>query len=161
MLNEIVVVVVGKFSKPGSEADKNGMENVYLTPIAGKMPNRAMVVAGTVAERAGLKIGSTLMVLIGERAADPVYGRQFNHTVLGEVKPQEILGLRKELGSALVIDVTDGATADAGNILEGNGQPANNAHPAAATPAKVDLQSGLDATPVVANADTTAVVVEP
>lgn len=148
MLNEIVVAVVGKFSKPGSEADKNGMENVYLTPIAGKMPNRAMVVAGTVAERAGLKIGSTLMVLIGERAADPVYGRQFNHTVLGEVKPQEILGLRKELGSALVIDVTDGAAANgAGNILEG--QPANNAHPAAATPSKVDLQSGLEEAVVV------------
>lgn len=158
MLNEIVVVVVGKFSKPGSEADKNGMENVYLTPIAGKMPNRAMVVAGTVAERAGLKVGSTLMVLIGERAADPVYGRQFNHTVLGEVKPQEILDLRKELGNALVIDVTDGATADAGNILEGNTQPAANT---GATPAKVDLQSGLEETPVVATADTTAVVVGP
>ena len=152
MLNEIVVVVVGKFSKPGSEADKNGVENVYLTPVAGKMPNRAMVVAGTVAERAGLKIGSTLMVLIGERAADPVYGRQFNHTVLGEVKSPEILGLRKELGEALIIDVTNGAAGGNNNIFndnpkpEDNTKPANNTHRAAATPEKVKLQSGLEET---------------
>ena len=106
MLNEIIVVAVSPFNKAGSEADKNGLMNVYLTPIAGKIPNQAMVVSGTVAQKAGLVVGTTLMVMISERASDPVYGRQFNHTVLGPVTPGEILGLRKELGAAIVVDTT-------------------------------------------------------
>lgn len=106
MFNEIIAVVVSAFQKPGSEADKNGLQNVYLTPIAGKIPNQAMVVSGTVAQKAGLVVGSTLMVMVTERQSDPVYGRQFSHTVLGEVKPTDILNLRKELGAAVVIDTT-------------------------------------------------------
>lgn len=111
MLNEIVVVVVSAFQKPGAIADKNGIANVFLTPVAGKLPNQAMVVAGTVAEKAGLNIGSTLLVMITEKAPDETYGRQFGHTVLGPVAPTDILGLRKELGTALVIDTTNGSEA--------------------------------------------------
>lgn len=117
MLNEIIVVAVSPFNKAGSEADKNGLMNVYLTPIAGKIPNQAMVVSGTVAQKAGLVVGTTLMVMISERASDPVYGRQFNHTVLGPVTPGEILGLRKELGAAIVLDTTS-ANANAPENVE-------------------------------------------
>lgn len=158
MFNQIGVFVVSPFAKAGSEADKNGIQNVYLKCIAGKVPNKALVVAGTVAQRAGMAVGQTLLIMVDEREPDAVYGRQFNHTVLGEVKPQEILGLRKDLGEPTIVDVNEGTTAGTGNILEGNTQPAANT---GATPAKVDLQSGLDATPVVAPVDTTAVVVGP
>lgn len=109
MFNEIVVVAVSPFQRAGKEADKNGMANVYLKCIAGKTPNQAQVVAGTVAEKAGLTVGKTLLVMIDEGKTDPVYGRQFSHTVLGEVKPNEILGLQRELGKPLVIDTTTGA----------------------------------------------------
>lgn len=127
MLNEIIVVVVGAFAKAGSIADKNGIANVFLTPVCGKIPNKAMVVAGTVAEKAGLHIGSTLLVMVTEKEPDETYGRQFGHTVLGAVAPTEILGLRKELGAALVLDVTNGSEAgeDAGE--EGNTPNLNTA----------------------------------
>ena len=114
MFNEIVVVVVSPFQRVGKEADKNGIANVYLKCIAGKTPNQAQVVAGTVAEKAGLTIGKTLLVMVDERNPDPTYGRQFSHTVLGEVKPNEILGLQKELGKPLVIDTTADTTVNPG-----------------------------------------------
>jgi len=139
MFNQIIVAVVGAFTKVGSEADKNGLQNVYLKCIAGKVPNKALVVAGTVAQRAGMAIGQTLLIMVDERESDPVYGRQFSHTVLGEVKPQEILGLRKDLGEPTIVDVNEGVVA--GNILE-NGAP--NATNTGATPPKVNLQSGLE-----------------
>ena len=57
-MNELVLVKTNLFKKEGMEADKNGMNNVFLEPIAGKMPNQAMVVAGTVAESNGLVAGN-------------------------------------------------------------------------------------------------------
>ena len=113
MFNELCLVKVSAFKKEGSEADRNGAINVYLTPVAGKIPNRAMVVAGTVAEGNGLKIGNLQLVLINEVAPDEEYGRQFTHTVLdGEVKGLESIGLRKELGGATVVD--------AGTVVDNN-----------------------------------------
>ena len=136
MFNEIFVAVISAFQGE-KKADKNGVINVWLTPVAGKVPNRAMVVAGTVAAQAGLEIGKTLMIMVTEtQEPDPQYGRRFNHTVLGEVKPSEILGLRKELGAALVIDVTAGAENTSGIV--------NNAGAASNVPVlKVPNTSGL------------------
>ena len=126
MLNEIVVVKVSAFQREGSLADKNGMANVYLTALAGKIPNKALVVAGTVAERAGLEIGKTCMVMITERDPDPQYGRQFNHTVIGEVEPSQILGYIKELGKSVVLDVnTSVANNGNTNALNTSALPAN------------------------------------
>lgn len=113
MLNHLVLIVVSAFAKAGKEADKNGVANVFLTPVAGKIPNQAMVVAGTVAEKAGLTIGSKLLVQITERkgvaldSANPnSLTRQFNHTVIGPVTTGEVITLRKELGEPFVIDTT-------------------------------------------------------
>ena len=129
MLNEVVVVVVSPFQGE-QKADRNGVTNVWLTPVAGKIPNQALVVAGTVAESAGLVIGKTLLVMVNEGAEDPTYGRQFNHTVLGEVKPMEIIGLRKDLGAASIV-VTK--------------QPVNGEDTGAGAAAKPNLNtSGLD-----------------
>ncbi len=107
MYNEIVAVVVSPFQGQNA-VDKNGKNAVWLTPIAGKIPNRAMVVAGTVAERASLVSGTTVMVMINEGVADEQYGRRFNHTVLGPVEVSDILHLRKELGTPTIVDVTGG-----------------------------------------------------
>jgi hypothetical protein len=106
MLNELLVVSVSAFQGE-KKIDKNTKTNVWLTPIAGIIPTTAMVVAGTVAEQAGLEIGSTKLVMINETAEREVEGvmrRTFNYTVLGDVKPMEIIGLRKELGKAGTVD---------------------------------------------------------
>jgi len=138
MYNEIVAVVVSPFQGE-NKTDKNGKDAVWLTPIAGKLPNRAMVVAGTVAERASLVAGTTVLVMINEGTADPVYGRRFNHTVLGPVEVSEIIGLRKELGAPVVVDVTTTENNTAENvILNANATtPGLNSSNLAAAPAPV------------------------
>ena len=114
MLNEVVVVVVSAFQGE-QKADRNGKVNVWLTPVAGKIPNQALVVAGSVAEKAGLEIGKTLLVMVNEGVEDPQYGRQFNHTVLGTVAPMEIIGLRRDLGAASIIVTKQPVNGDQGN----------------------------------------------
>lgn len=112
-MNELVLVKTNLFKKEGMEADKNGMNNVFLEPIAGKMPNQAMVVAGTVAESNGLVAGNLQLVLVNELAPSEQYGRQFSVTVLdGDIPGKDVIGYRKELGSAIVVD-TKGAIAEA------------------------------------------------
>lgn len=120
MLNEIVVVVVSAFQGE-KKVDANGKTNVWLTPVAGKIPNQALVVAGTVAEKAGLVEGKTLLVMVNEGAEDPQYGRQFNHTVLGDVKPMDIIGLRRDLGTAAIVVTKEPVNGEQSN---GNGAPA-------------------------------------
>lgn len=126
MLNELIAVVVSAFQGE-QKSDKNGKTNVWLTPVAGKIPSTAMVVAGTVAEQAGLAIGKTLLVMVNEGEEREVDGqklRQFNHTVLGEVKPMEILGLRKELGIADIINTkvlpVNGEASETPNLSTSN-----------------------------------------
>lgn len=121
MFNEVNVVVVSAFQGE-KKTDTHGATNVWLTPVAGKIPNTAMVVAGTVAEKAGLEVGKTLLVMVNEgaeREVDGVMRRQFNHTVLGEVKPLEIISLRKttELGPATIVDTAPAVNAPAANTI--------------------------------------------
>lgn len=158
MFTEFAVVKVSPYLGE-KKADRHGVQNVWLTPLCGKIPNQVMVVAGTVAAQEGNKLesGKNYLISITERDSDPVYGRQFNITVVTEVAGTEVFGYVEELGKAVVV-ATRVADNGPANILENNTQPAANT---GATPAKVDLQSGLEETPVVALTDTTAVVVEP
>jgi hypothetical protein len=111
MFNELVLVKVSAFRpKNGKHADKNGMQNTYLSPIAGKIPNKAMVQAGTVAVDNGLTIGETALLSVTEGKVSEQYGRQFNVTYLGKPTLMEILTLRRELGNGFVVDVTDSET---------------------------------------------------
>lgn len=146
MFNEIVAVVVSAFNKLDSLLDKNGKQNVFLTPVAGKIPNQAMVITGTVAEKAGIEIGKTLLIMIGEKDPDPKHGRQFNHTVLGEVKPTEILNVRKELGTAQIVHTSpekEGGNPDTGGVITPN---------AAATP-KLENAGVAETQPVIPGED--------
>lgn len=128
MFNEIVAIVVSPFQGE-NKTDKNGKNAVWLTPIAGKIPNRAMVVAGTVAERASLIAGTTVLCMIVEGEEDKEYGRRFNHTVLGPVEVGEILNIRKKLGSPIVVDVTGGVKANATNGILNTTAAAEGATP--------------------------------
>lgn len=140
MFNEIVLVIVSKFTpKEGNHFDKNGKQNVFLQPVAGKIPDTAMVLSGTVAEAAGIEIGKTLLIMVNEKKPDPVYGRQFSHVKLHELDGSNILSSRKELGSPTVVNT--GVSQDTGNVLVQNGATPNlnsSALPAETEPALVD-----------------------
>lgn len=136
MLNELVLVKVSDFKKEGAEADRHGVLNVYLQPIAGKIPNQAQVIAGTVAESNGLISGNLQLVLVNETAPDEEYGRQFSVTVLdGDIKGTEVLGYRKELGSALVLDTKGTAGGEGGEGGESGAAEAKAAKPSIKTSA--------------------------
>lgn len=122
-LNELVMVAVSAFQKEGSLTDTNGKTNVWLTPVAGKIPNQSMVLAGTVAEKALLTIGGTFLVNVVEGEEDPEYGRQFNVVNLGAVPFTELISVAKQLGKGTVVITKAGAEdtdpEDAKNAFQG------------------------------------------
>ncbi len=123
MLNEFVVVKVSAY-KGEKPADRHGVQNVWLTPLAGLLPNQAMVQAGTIASQEDnkLEIGKTFLIQIVERKEDPTYGRQFGFTVITEVQGTEVMGYSKELGKGRVLTTSDVSNAPANNsILNGAG----------------------------------------
>jgi hypothetical protein len=110
-MNTIAIVNANAFRKDGRGYDRNGKQNIFLTCIAGKMPNKCMVMSGTVAEQNGIEIGKTYMVAFNEGKTDPQYGRQFSTTKLGEVSVIDTLTAVDRLGEAVVVDVTAAAPA--------------------------------------------------
>ena len=107
--NEYVMVAVSAFQKEGSLTDTNGKTNVWLTAVAGKIPNQSMVIAGTVAEKALLTIGGTFLVNVVEGEEDAEYGRQFNVVNLGAVPFTELISVAKQLGKGTVVITKAGA----------------------------------------------------
>ena len=105
-MNTIAIVNANAFRKDGRGYDRNGKQNIFLTCIAGKMPNKCMVMSGTVAEQNGIEIGKTYMVAFNEGKTDPQYGRQFSTTKLGEVSVIDTLTAVDRLGEAVIVDVT-------------------------------------------------------
>lgn len=112
-MNTIAIVNANAFRKDGRGYDRNGKQNIFLTCIAGKMPNKCMVMSGTVAEQNGIEIGKTYMVAFNEGKTDPQYGRQFSTTKLGEVSVIDTLTAVDRLGEAVIVDVTAAGPAAA------------------------------------------------
>ena len=100
-MNEISLVRVSEFT---GEPDKNGKAPIFLSLIAGTMPNR-MVLSGTIAERSGIKVNEVHMVHFVERAADERYGRQFSVNSLGTVGPLEVQPAKAQLGEPIMVNV--------------------------------------------------------
>lgn len=124
-MNELIVVRADYFKETGNQQtfDTHGKPNIILIPICGKIPNQAMVLAGSVAINGGfLNTDGTfsnqlMLVNVVEKAADETYGRQFNVILLDpNVSPKDLVGLRRELGEGTVVDTKPAATAPA----EGN-----------------------------------------
>lgn len=107
MNNQLAIVCVGPYTgstENPATSDKNGKNPVYLTAVAGKVPNRN-ILSGTIAERAGMKTGNSYLVSITEGEVDPQYGRRFNFTVLASAGIDEILSGVKSLGNGEIYDV--------------------------------------------------------
>lgn len=94
----------GSAERPAT-ADKNGEMPVILRVVAGKLPNRALVLSGTVAKRAGLRVGQPALVQCTEGDTDEQYGRQFNVNKIADLSAFEIMQAEGHLGKPQVIDV--------------------------------------------------------
>ncbi len=102
MINSMCLVKISEFN---GNPDKNGLFPIFLSLVAGTMPNR-MVLSGTVAEREQLVVGTTCLVHFVERATDSEYGRQFSVSKLGEVSGiMEVLEVSNKLGDANLVNV--------------------------------------------------------
>jgi hypothetical protein len=117
-----VIVAVNNFTGSvdnPAQADKNGKMPVILNVVAGKMPNKAIVQSGTVAERAGLTVGKLAFIQVRETESDDKYGRQFNITKLGDVSPMEALQAEAMLGKPEVFQTEKSGEGQG----EGEGAP--------------------------------------
>jgi hypothetical protein len=104
-MNGLAIVKVQGFKKKGSEADSNGVENVILVPVAGKLPSRR-IIAGTIALNAGFRISDErVLVSFTEGEEDPQYGRRFNFVPVGTLTTMEFLQAQTQLGEPLIINV--------------------------------------------------------
>lgn len=102
-INELIVVKVTEYSGTTTK-DKNEKQTLMLQCAAGRMPNRN-VLAGTVAERAGLELGKTYLVQVKEQGNDVEFGRAFNWIVLDELHGTEIITAQQMLGKPEIIDI--------------------------------------------------------
>jgi len=105
-MNTLFVGTVSNFNKPGMTTDKNGNQNLFISPLAGKMPNRVMVFNGTLAVRANVQAGDTCLFSATEGDVDPKYGRQFSLAVVSHMGALEIMDSVAKLGEALIVDVS-------------------------------------------------------
>lgn len=124
-MNNLVIVSVSKFQGENAQADKNGLDSVYLTPIAGKAPNRN-VLAGTVAMNTGLEVGKSYLTKYTRIDDDPEYGPQYSWTKVSEVSdPLQIIQAEATLGAGMLFDVeragsqTPAQRATADEVQEG------------------------------------------
>lgn len=95
------------------KADKNGLQSIILTAIAGQIPSNRTI-SGTIADNLGIQDGGTYLVDFAEQPSVNVNGktvRNFRWTRLNDepVKLMEIMSLKKELGLPRTIAVGEGA----------------------------------------------------
>ena len=102
----MTIVNANAFKKAGHTHDHNGKQNIFLSPLAGKMPNKALVMSGTIAEQLGIEVGKNYLLAISEGKPDPKFGRQFSTINMGEISGIDVLTHMDKLGEAVVVDVT-------------------------------------------------------
>lgn len=103
----VVVASEKRFVKGGGDAspDVNGNMSIQFTTLAGKLPTRALVLSGTVAQAQGIEAGNTYVVQATYRDTNS-YGENFNITNLGKLTPIDLAKLPefvKAFGPAGVI----------------------------------------------------------
>ena len=111
-MNTMFVATVSLFLKEGKETDKNGNPNLFLTLVAGKMPNKAIVLNGTQALRQEIYPGDTVLFNCVEGDVHADFGRQFNVTKLATLSAFEIMDAPTKLGNPQIIDVSVEATTE-------------------------------------------------
>ena len=128
MLSEVVLVKPSYFKETGNKivTDKNGKPTVILSPVAGKIPNTAMVIAGSVAESIGILnadgsiAGDLQLVLVNETEKSEQYGRQFSVLSLDKnVASDKVMGYIKDLGKGDLIPISTPVVNNSDNVKDG------------------------------------------
>lgn len=91
----------GRADRPAT-SDKNGFAPVILTAYNGIVPEKARVISGTVAHRAGLTVGKNYAVKITLARMDSQYGEQYQYDVVGELTTVETVTKLHEFGQGVV-----------------------------------------------------------
>ncbi|MCK9575560.1 MAG: hypothetical protein M0R51_06345 [Clostridia bacterium] len=92
MLQTVALCSVSEYRKEGKEKDVNGNQNLFLTPLNGEIPNKCMVIAGTIAEGLGISSGNTYLFKFTEKKEkDDVYGRQFNTSIIARPSCMDVI----------------------------------------------------------------------
>lgn len=108
----MAVVTASAFNKKGAEADKHGVQNIYLTPSAGKFPLNRNVIAGTVATQQGFEVGKSYLVNITELEKSDEYGRQFSFLVMDTLKGMDLVRTINEIGKLQEVSVEEKVLED-------------------------------------------------
>lgn len=87
----------GSAARPAT-TDKNGFAPVILVARNGNLPEKARVISGTVAHRAGLEVGKIYAIDVTMDHVDDQYGEQYTYNVVGEISTIEALTNKFELG---------------------------------------------------------------
>jgi len=111
MLQTVALCSVSEFRKAGHEVDKNGNQNVFLSPLSGTIPNKCMVLAGSVAINHNIEIGSTYVFKFTEIEESKEYGRQFNTQVIAKASVMDIMQASKS-NDAKVLNVSGAVTTE-------------------------------------------------
>ena len=111
-LTGLAVVAISNFQGKDAQADINGMNPIYLTPIAGRCPNRN-VLSGTIAKSAGLEEGKSYLAKWTKLEDDPEYGVQYGWTKVQEItNPLDVINAEEKLGPGLIFNA-DSASQEA------------------------------------------------
>ena len=92
MLQTVALCSVSEYKKEGKEKDVNGKQNLFLSPLNGEIPNKCMVIAGTIAENLNISSGNTYLFKFTEKSEkDEIYGRQFSTSVIAKPSCMDII----------------------------------------------------------------------
>ena len=111
-MNTTAIVICSTFTN--GRPDKNGLDPIMLTSLAGKIPNRN-VLSGTTAQMLNFVVGKRYLVTFNETEANE-YGRQFRITNGGEVSALEAVQSIATLGQPVLVNVLE--EVPAGKIAE-------------------------------------------
>ena len=110
--NAIVVSNVKLYKAGGesTEPDVQGNYPVQLSVIAGQLPQRGIVLNGTIAKNLGIVLGTTQIVQCNYKDTNS-YGDNWNHVVLGQLTALELAtGLNQfetSMGKAQVVEFVE------------------------------------------------------
>lgn len=105
----VVVASEKRYNKGGGDAtvDVNGNYPIQFTIVAGKLPARALVISGTIAQSLGFDAGNTYVTQASFRDTNE-YGDNWNHVKLGQLSAIDMAKLPdfiKAFGKPQVVSV--------------------------------------------------------
>lgn len=106
-----------------AKSDVNGHLPIQLSVIAGRCPNRALVISGTVAKNLGIESGNTYVLQATYAGTSEKYGDNFNIQKLGQPELYELPKYVEAYGSPQVLETKEGKFVSGREEPEAKPQP--------------------------------------